>query len=170
MACCLMVPSHYLNQCWLTLFKSSHFSGNHMRAISQEIPQPSNTKNKISLKFTYLKFLTNLPRASELRNQFHDTYLLDGSAWVSFDTLGAFKYLEFQTMWPIIKNFLCYYPLLEIPTGSPVRSRQLWKRTGKFLLIWDSRHEDLQLFGLNFKHCYYHKTELDANNQQIHLT
>ena len=50
--------------------------------------------------------------------------------------------------------------VLEIPTGPPVRGRQLWRRTGNFLLIffnfifmiWDSSHEDLQLFWLSFKH------------------
>ena len=44
--------------------------------------------------------------------------------------------------------------VLEIPTGPPVRGRQLWRRTGNFLLnsfnlmfmICDSSHEDLQLF------------------------
>ena len=32
MACCLMVPSHYLNQCWLLM------KGILLRAISQEVP------------------------------------------------------------------------------------------------------------------------------------
>ena len=36
----------------------------HIRAISQEMPQPSVTK--IRLKITYLKFHLNLPVASEL--------------------------------------------------------------------------------------------------------
>ena len=51
-------------------------------------------------------------------------------------------------------------PVLEIPTGPLVRGRQLWRRTGTFLwfffnfvfMIWDSRHEDLHLFWLSFKH------------------
>ena len=38
MACCLMAPSHYLNQCWLII------SGIHLRTFSQEIPQPSITR------------------------------------------------------------------------------------------------------------------------------
>ena len=29
-----------------------------------------------------------------------------------------------------------YHPVLEIPTGPPVRGRQLWRRTGNFLLIF----------------------------------
>ena len=37
----------------------------HMRAISQEMPQPSITK--ISLKITYLKFHSNFPGANELK-------------------------------------------------------------------------------------------------------
>ena len=48
MACCLMAPSHYLNQCWLP-------SDIHIRAIS-----------KICLKITYLKFHSNFPGANEL--------------------------------------------------------------------------------------------------------
>ena len=35
MVCCLTVPSHYLNQCWLTLQVFFFFI--HLRAISQEI-------------------------------------------------------------------------------------------------------------------------------------
>ena len=38
MACCLTAPSHYLNQCWLIISKVSDI---HLRASSQEIPQPS---------------------------------------------------------------------------------------------------------------------------------
>ena len=34
MACCLMAPSHYLNQCWLISMRSFHI---HLRAISQEM-------------------------------------------------------------------------------------------------------------------------------------
>ena len=50
MACCLMVPSYYLNQCWLLIRKFKFF---HLRTISQKILQPSITK--VSLKMTYLK-------------------------------------------------------------------------------------------------------------------
>ena len=41
-------------------------SGIHLRAILQEIPQPS--VNEISLKITYLKFCSNLPGADELNS------------------------------------------------------------------------------------------------------
>ena len=64
MACCLMAPSHYLNQRWLIISK---VCGIHMRAISQKIPQPSITK--ISLKITYLKFYSTLPGANKLKFQ-----------------------------------------------------------------------------------------------------
>ena len=40
------------------------FSDIHIRAISQEMPQPSVTK--IRLKITYLKFHSNFPGANEL--------------------------------------------------------------------------------------------------------
>ena len=62
MACCLMAPSHYLNQCWLIIRVRS--CGFHVRAISQELPQWSITK--IYLKITCLKFHTNFPGANEL--------------------------------------------------------------------------------------------------------
>ena len=45
MACCLTAPSHYLTQCWLIISESSD---HQLRAISQEMPQPSITK--VSLK------------------------------------------------------------------------------------------------------------------------
>ena len=43
-------------------------SESHLRAISQEMPQPSITK--ISLKITYLKLHSYLPKAYELKNWF----------------------------------------------------------------------------------------------------
>ena len=61
MACCLTAPSHYLNQCWLIISESSDI---HIRAISQEMLQPSITE--ICLKITYLKFHLNFPGANEL--------------------------------------------------------------------------------------------------------
>ena len=60
MACCLTAPSHYLNQCWL-IISEVHI---HIRAISQEMFQPSITK--IRLQITYLKFHSNFPGANEL--------------------------------------------------------------------------------------------------------
>ena len=62
MACCLAAPSHYLTQCWLIIRESSD---HQLRAISQEIPQPSVTK--VSLKISYLKLCLNLPGHNELR-------------------------------------------------------------------------------------------------------
>ena len=59
MACCLLAPSHYLNQCWLTISE-----GNHLRAISQKIPLIS--INEINWKITYIKFHSNLTGANEL--------------------------------------------------------------------------------------------------------
>ena len=41
------------------------YSDIHIRAISQEMPQPSITK--IHLKITYLKFYSNFPGANELK-------------------------------------------------------------------------------------------------------
>ena len=49
MACCLMAPSHYLNQCglFITNIRSCDI---HLKAISEKIPQPSIIT--VSLKFT----------------------------------------------------------------------------------------------------------------------
>ena len=63
MACCLTAPSHYLNPCWLI---SSESNDIHIRAISQDMPQPSIIK--ICLKITCLKFNSNFPGANELIN------------------------------------------------------------------------------------------------------
>ena len=56
MACCLMAPSHYLNQCWLIIRKSSDI---HIMAILEEMPQPSITKILHLLKqITVIRGLT----------------------------------------------------------------------------------------------------------------
>ena len=60
MACYLTAPSHYLTNVDISV----RSSGIHLRAILQEITQPSVTE--ISLKITYLKFHSNLPRVNEL--------------------------------------------------------------------------------------------------------
>ena len=49
-------------------------------------------------------------------------------------------------------------PVLEIPTGSrPTTLEEDREHFVNFMFtIWDSRHEDLQLFWLSFKHCLTH--------------
>ena len=42
----------------------------HIRAISQEVPQPSITKLKIRSKIAYLKFHSNFPGVNELTSRF----------------------------------------------------------------------------------------------------
>ena len=61
MAWCLTAPSHYLNQYINVDWSSAKSSDIHIRAISQEMPQPS-----ICLKITCLKFHSNFPGANEL--------------------------------------------------------------------------------------------------------
>ena len=61
MACCLTAPCHYLNNVDWSSVKSSDI---RIRAISQQMPQPSITK--ICLKITCLKFHSNFPRPNEL--------------------------------------------------------------------------------------------------------
>ena len=64
MACCLMAPSHYLNRHWLIISKSSDI---YIRAIAQQMPQPSITK--IHLKITYPKFHLNFPGTNALTHR-----------------------------------------------------------------------------------------------------
>ena len=59
---------------WTIVDSSSAWSSDiHLRAISQDIPQPSVTK--ISLKIAYLKFQSNLSGANDLK--------LSRSQWVN---------------------------------------------------------------------------------------
>ena len=60
-ACCLTAPNHYLNQ-------SVNSSDIHIRAISQEMPQASITKNLFE-KIMYLRFHSNFPGANELKKK-----------------------------------------------------------------------------------------------------
>ena len=82
MAWCHQATSHYLSQCWLRFvipngiwrhqaitwtnvdLSSVRSSDIHLRASSQEIPQPSITE--IIRKIKYLKFHSNFPGANEL--------------------------------------------------------------------------------------------------------
>ena len=61
MACCLTAPNHYLNQYSLSSVRSSDIL---LRAISQQVPQPSVTVT--GLKSTHLKFHQNLTGHNEL--------------------------------------------------------------------------------------------------------
>ena len=74
MACCLMAPSHYLNQCWIIISKVQWHSS---ECNLEEMPQPSVTE--ISFKITYLRFCSNLPGANELR--YHSLNSPCASVW-----------------------------------------------------------------------------------------
>ena len=62
MACCMVAPSHYLNQSWLTI---SGVQWQSTDGNAKEITQPSNIK--INLKIPDLKCHSNLPGAYELK-------------------------------------------------------------------------------------------------------
>ena len=66
MACCLMAPSHYLNQFTNVDLSSLRSNEICLRAISQEISYPSITY--VSSNITYLRFQSNLPGANELNH------------------------------------------------------------------------------------------------------
>ena len=61
MACCLMAPSHYLNQYRLIVIGVNWQSHGQFH---KEIPQPWDTN--CCLKIAYLEFHANLPEANEL--------------------------------------------------------------------------------------------------------
>ena len=63
---CPLSPKRLINLISLSLWSSLKFSDIHIRAISQDMPQPS--VNKIHLKITYLKFHSNFPGANKLSN------------------------------------------------------------------------------------------------------
>ena len=61
MACCLMAPSHYLSQYWLTITKVQwHSFCEILLEVSQALI------SKIGFKIIYLKFHSNLPGLNEL--------------------------------------------------------------------------------------------------------
>ena len=62
-ACCLMAPSHYLNQCWLI---TTELINTHGRTIPFQYWYLSHAVTKISLNITYSKFYLNLPGTNEL--------------------------------------------------------------------------------------------------------
>ena len=59
MACCLMAPSHYLNQCWLII------STIHWQSSEGHFTRDTPAINHFRLKITDLKFQSNLPVVNE---------------------------------------------------------------------------------------------------------
>ena len=57
MACCLMAPSHYLNQCWLVITK----------VLWHSFDDCFSTDALAIIEIDYLKFYSDLPGANELR-------------------------------------------------------------------------------------------------------
>ena len=62
MASCLIAPSHYLKQCWLTINKVLWLLFQHIGYLNIQGLEPS----VLCLKFIHLKSLANLPAADEL--------------------------------------------------------------------------------------------------------
>ena len=65
MACCLMAPSHYLNQCWLIIDKVQWHSGDG------NFTKDTSITNLFKIEITDLKFPSNLPGANELTSYVH---------------------------------------------------------------------------------------------------
>ena len=111
MACCLMAPSHYLNQCWRIISEVYWHSGNQLMTISQEMPQPSITK--ISLKNTYQKFHSNLPGGTELTCPWMHSLM----CLVVFALRGELplpvQHIEAETRWLPFSRWHFQMPFLE---------------------------------------------------------
>ena len=82
---CLTAPSHYLNQCWLIISKSSNI---YLRAISQETPLLPITK--ISFKL--------LPGVNELNNNIKPNLLICKHLQ---HTKSRKSMRKFNSLWPI---------------------------------------------------------------------
>ena len=84
-----------------------------IRAISQEMPQPSVTK--IRLKITYLNFHSNFPGANELNNHqtWHKDSNLNGAWWIACGPLGSVSLTVYELIIEIFKigfcsKFICF--------------------------------------------------------------
>ena len=70
MACCLTAPSHYLNQCWLTITKVQWCSSEGNFASDH-----SHQSLKLAWKLFFRRFYWNLPGANELTCHNEFTFL-----------------------------------------------------------------------------------------------
>ena len=101
MACCLMVPSHYLNQCWHIISKVPCSSSDGII-----IRRSEGTINNTRLKITVLKLHPDLPGANELTlwemvntgphwSNFTKLYQLDQLiSLINWSNWGKFCYLQ----------------------------------------------------------------------------
>ena len=85
MVCCLIAPSHYVNQ-YSHIISKVQWHSYCMRAISQEIPYPSITND--SLKIIYQKFNPNVRVANELSQCYLTSSSTSGCLFVA---LGHFR-------------------------------------------------------------------------------
>ena len=107
MACCLMAPSHYLNQCWLIFILVPWHSSEDIIIKDLRIPI-----NKKRLKIAHLKLNPDLPGANELMarcNQTTNNYIqctkaMTGEGWyvASNYTNGDTTVYQLPTIKPLI--------------------------------------------------------------------
>ena len=108
MACCRMVPSHYLTNVDVS---SIRFGDIHLRAILQKVSQPPIIK--ISLKITYLKFHSNLPGVNELTHygQVTSCSVIDLGYLFFFSGNGLWQ-LVTHSMYSVLRHYLnqwCFF-------------------------------------------------------------
>ena len=146
------VPSHYLNQCWL--IESNVLSGNiYLRAISQEIPQPSVTK--IRLKITYQHFHSNPSGVNELMyssllsvNMDAAQYLFSGTShfvppyslevgWTHIFIYKLLRWINARTVLCKKENVIGYDQDQVIVSSSLRSSRSRTRLRFLFSIIWN---------------------------------
>ena len=127
MACCLVAPSHYVNQFDLSSIRSRDI---HLRAISQSIPQLSTTENTLQMTFLKLK---------SPRGQLKDLPQCTQSANIILVTRNIETITHECVHWGILSQEFCS-DLSCIDVNSPLTSEQLslWWHCGEHrnLLSW----------------------------------
>ena len=96
MACCLALPSHYLNQCWFIIRVAQ------WQSHEGNFPRNRPAITKIWLKITYLKFHSNLQGAKELkRDKTPHTTNSQGYVLCHDDVI---KWKHFPRNWPFVRE------------------------------------------------------------------
>ena len=102
MACCLMAPSHYLNQCWLIISKVLYHS---LRTLSKETLRVP--ISKACLKIEFLKLHPNPPGANELNENMWAWLLLYDCTSPTAALCRQNKFI-FSTIWLMLPKSLFF--------------------------------------------------------------
>ena len=104
MACCLMAPSHYLNQCWHIIRLSkvqSHSSGNHFTQDTSAINHWNQFENYLS------KFLSKSPRGQWVNSFWPIDTIWHHISWSTLVCCQVAPGYYLNQCWLIISQVLC---------------------------------------------------------------